>query len=189
MELELLFANLPPLETPRLRLRRLQATDAADVFAYASDPEVARYTSWEPHRSIADSQDFLARTQAAYARHEPYPWGLVDKITGRLIGTCGLLEWSRRHHKAELGYALHRGYWGQGLIAEAASAVIDFGFTRMELNRIEAVCLPENTGSWRVMEKVGMTREGLLREWVWSKGQFRDLLIYAILRRDWQASS
>jgi ribosomal-protein-alanine N-acetyltransferase len=187
MELELLFANLPPLETPRLHLRRLQPTDAADVFAYASDPEVARYTSWEPHRSLADSQEFLLRAHAAYERHEPYPWGLVDKATGRVIGTCGLLEWSRRHHKAELGYALHRSYWGQGLIAEAAAAVIAFGFTRMELNRIEAFCLPENRGSWRVMEKVGMQREGLLREWVWSKGRYCDILLYAILRRDWQA--
>jgi ribosomal-protein-alanine N-acetyltransferase len=183
-----LFAGLPTLETERLLLRRLTLDDAADVFAYARDPLVAQYTSWEPHRSLQDSLDFLRGAVAAYERQEAYPWGMVHKADGVLIGTCGYLEWSRPHHKAEIGYALQRGYWGQGVMSEALRAVIAFGFTQMELNRIEACSLPENTGSWRVMEKAGMQREGVLREWVYSKGRFRDIVFYSLLRREWLES-
>ena len=101
-----------------------------------------------------------------------------------LIGAIGIRNWAIEHARAEVGYVLARQHWGQGYATEALKAVLGFGFSRMELNRIEAKCVPENKGSIRVLEKSGMRREGLLREVEFSKGKFEDLNLYSILRRD-----
>jgi ribosomal-protein-alanine N-acetyltransferase len=90
-------------------------------------------------------------------------WGLVKKRENRIIGTCGFTNWNPESKKAEIGYALARGHWGQGYITEAVNQVIDYGFRSMELNRIEGMCDAENQGSARVMEKAAMSFEGLLR--------------------------
>ncbi|MBX6342671.1 MAG: GNAT family N-acetyltransferase, partial [Thermomicrobiaceae bacterium] len=86
------FRDLPRLETERLALRPLRLADAGDVFAYASDPEVARYTSWEPHRSIEESRAFLRQVLAAYAVGRTGTWGIVDRASGRVVGTVTLFN-------------------------------------------------------------------------------------------------
>ena len=187
VDIEDVFADLPTLETARLLLRPMRMEDADDMFAYASDPEVARYTTWEEHHSVEDSKLFLANMIESYRQHKVASWGLVHKGDGRLIGTCGFASWSTYHASAEIGYAMSRHYWGQGLMTEAVGETVRFGFTRMGLNRIEALCLPENLASARVMEKAGMSYEGLLREHLYAKGNYHDLKIYSILRREWQA--
>jgi len=183
------FRNLPVLETERLILRPLTLGDVEDVYAYASDPEVARYTTWEAHRSVDDSRAFVEAQVKAYEEDQIAPWAMVLRETGRVIGTTGFVAWAPQHARAELGYAMGRSYWGRGLMTEAVRAVVACGFTQMELNRIEARCIPENRASARVMEKVGMRYEGLLREVMYSKGRFVDLCLYAILRRDWEAAA
>lgn len=185
MNAESVFSNLPALETDRLVLRRLTLEDASDVFAYARDPEVARYTTWEAHRSLDESLRFLKRVLDRYAAGEVAPWGVVHKADDRVIGTCGFAQWRREHARAELAYALARPYWNQGLATEAVRAVVAFGFRTMELNRIEARCEISNVASARVMEKAGMTFEGILRQHMYAKGAYRDLKMYAILREEW----
>ncbi len=176
----------PILETPRLTLRRLQLTDAEDMFAYASDNEVSRYVTWESHRSIADSRAFLQSVTARYQNSPAAEWGIVAKATGRLIGTIAYHDWALHHRRAEIGYALGRAYWGQGLMTEAAQAVIAWGFRAHDLYRIQAMCLPANIGSARVMEKAGMQFEGLLRGYILHKGTPCDMKLYAIVRPDWE---
>lgn len=178
--------TIPTLETERLVLRPLTRGDAADVFAYASDPEVARTTTWHPHRSIDDAREFIAWALHRYDLGHPEPFGIVLRATGRVIGTCGLTPtWA--HRRGEIGYALARRYWGQGIMTEAVRAVIRHGFTTMDLNRIEARCMVDNVASERVMQKAGMTLEGTLREREICKGQTISLRLYAILRREWGA--
>lgn len=179
--------DIPDLETERLLLRRMTPEDVADVFAYASDPEVARRTTWEAHRTIDDSHAYLQRVMGWYADGFGGPWGLVLKESGTLIGTCGLAV-VPEHFRAEAGYALGRRWWGQGLMTEAMRAAIHYGFTGLGLNRIEARCRTDNIASARVMEKNGMRYEGTLREHVYYKGRFETVKIYAILREDWIAS-
>lgn len=184
-EIAAVFSNLPVLCTERLKLRIMTPADAADMFAYASDPAVTRHTSWPAHRSIDESRAQLARVVARYERGEVAGWGLEHRAAGRFIGTAGYLRWDVEDRCAEVGYALSRACWGQGLMTEALRAIVAFGFERMQLNRIEARCNADNIGSYRVMEKAGMTFEGTIRERYLVDGAFIDLRLYSILRREY----
>ena len=185
MKIEDIFRDLPTIKTERLVLRKLTQDDAQDVFEYASDPEVPKYSTWSVHQSIEDTKEFLNAVIEEYVNHEIAPWGIVHKADKKVIGTCGFVNWILDDDRAEIGYALSRKYWGQGYMPEAVREAIDFGFRKMQLNRIEARCKVENTASARVMEKVGMKFEGILREHMFVKGKYHDLKIYSILRKEW----
>jgi ribosomal-protein-alanine N-acetyltransferase len=187
MEIKDVFGNLPTLETARLLLRKMNHDDAQDLFEYASDPEVAKYTTWSTHQSLQDSRDFLRSVMEQYEMQTVASWGIVHKGNSRFIGTCGFISWSPHHARGEVAYALSRKYWGQGLMTEAVRTVIAFGFCTMQLNRVQAICEVENVASARVMEKVGMTFEGKLREYMFFKEHYRNLKMYSILRGEWDA--
>ncbi|MBI3975534.1 MAG: GNAT family N-acetyltransferase [Armatimonadetes bacterium] len=187
-EIAAVFGDLPVLETQRLLLRKLILEDVPDVFAYASDPEVARFTTWEAHQTIDDSRRFLEWVAEQYVTFQVAPWGVVHKGGRRIIGTCGYMWWRPGHARAEIAYAIGRNYWNQGLTTEAVREVIRFGFERMRLNRIEARCMVENVASERVMQKAGMTFEGVLREQMYVKGRYDDLKLYSILKREYEAA-
>jgi [ribosomal protein S5]-alanine N-acetyltransferase len=185
MSRDALYRELPSLTTERLLLRKLTPADVADVYEYCSDPEVARFMRWDvhesPERTSAVVEDILAR----YERGTGGPWGIEHRGDRKLIGTL-MLGWPNNGDGwADLGYAIHRAYWNRGLMTEALREVIRFAFTRTELNRVQAICEPENVGSCRALEKVGLTLEGTLREWQFYKGRHRDLRMYAALRREW----
>lgn len=173
------------LKTERLVLRQLSEADAEDMFEYASDPKVTEYLSWPYHRSIDDTRKFLSLVEENYQEGEFYEWGIVLKATNKLIGTCGYTRLYPNHHRGEIGYALSRKYWGQGIMTEAAAAVVSYGFNQLGLNRIEAHCRVANIGSAKVLEKLGMKYEGTLRQYFRIKGEYHDLKLYAILKEDW----
>jgi len=183
--LEPIFPALVTLETERLILRALTLDDAEDIFAYACDPEVVRYLPWEHHRSIEDAREFIARTLEAHEAGKRADWGMVLRSTGRVVGTCGFCAWAGGSGRAELGYCLAREHWGRGLVTEASLRVVRFGFEDCMLNRIEAVCDANNIGSARVLEKCGMSFEGILRQRMLMHETYRDMKMYAILREDW----
>lgn len=185
LSIEDVFGDLPVLQTERLRLRRLRLDDTADVFEYASDPEVSRYTTWEAHKTLEDSRAFLTSVVEQYNTSQVAPWGIEHKENKKLVGTCGFVYWNLRHRRAEVAYALARQYWNSGYTTEAVRAVIAFGYRVMRLNRIEARCDIPNIGSARVMEKAGMKFEGILRHHMFSKGEYVDLKLYSILRSEW----
>lgn len=180
------FGNLPELNTPRLLLRRVRLEDAADMFEYASDPEVTKELTWETHRTIENSKEFLNFTIGKYGRGEVSDWGIVLKENNKFIGMCGFVWWLPQHAKAEIGYVLSRKYWGRGLMPEAVGAVMNFGFEKMKLHRLQARCNAPNTGSERVMLKCGMKYEGLARDVVFEKGMFKNVKTYARLSSDRQ---
>ncbi len=179
----------PCLETARLSLRPARAADAEALFAYAADPQVSRFTTWDAYSSLADAHRFLATVLDQYHNGKIGLWAIEHRATQRFIGTIGLSGEGApghfAHGRAELSYALAREFWNQGLISEAARAIRDFGFTHWNLNRIEAHCLVPNGASARVMEKIGMKYEGVLRQYIHVKGEFHDLKMYAILKSDW----
>ena len=182
MRQAILPSAVPQLHTPRLVLRALDLNDADDILAYAADPEVAQYTLWSTHTSIEESRRFIAwLTSGSIAC-----WALVHPDTSYVIGTSALHSYHTQHQRAEIAFHLAKAFWGQGYATEAARAVIRAGFMHYGLNRIEGTCMLGNVASARVMEKVGMRFEGLLRQYVWAKDAFHDLKLYAILRADTQ---
>jgi ribosomal-protein-alanine N-acetyltransferase len=184
-----LLADLPALETDRLLLRKIARDDAADIFEYAADSETPRYMPWEPHQSIQATHDYLDGALERYRLRLPGPWAIVHKRDAKMIGTISFGAWERGHHWAEIGYVLNRRYWGQGYMTEAVRAIVAFGFRELGLNRIQARCDVRNSGSARVMEKAGMTCEGVLRQQLFEKGGYRDMKIYSILKSEWEQQS
>ncbi len=176
--------RLPTLETPRLTLRKMTMADAQDVYAYSRDPEVSRHVLWEAHRSIHESRAYLRYVLRQYRAGEPSSWGIEHTEDGRMIGTIGFMWWNREYRSAEVGYSLSRAYWNHGLMSEALREIVRFGFDEMHLNRIEAQHEVDNPASGRVMEKVGMRKEGVLRSRLYNKGKYVDVALYAILRGD-----
>ncbi|AKM19492.1 MULTISPECIES: GNAT family N-acetyltransferase [Geobacillus] len=185
MKIKDVFGDLPTLTTERLILRKLTLDDAYDLFDYASNPENCKYLPWRPHHTIEDSIQFLEFVIKSYKEGSLAPWGIVSKADNKMIGTIDIVKWLPNHHKAEIGFVLSYKYWGKGLAVEAANKIIEFGFDKMELNRIEAFAMIENVQSLRVLQKLGMQFEGVMREHWYIKGKFRDMAIYSILKRDY----
>ncbi|MBN1189873.1 MAG: N-acetyltransferase [Dehalococcoidales bacterium] len=174
------------LETERLVLRGFREEDLEAIQEYASDPVVVRYMPWGPN-TRQDTLDFIHKVRAA-RKEKPrtaYDFVLVNRAEDYLIGACGLYIRSAENREGEIGYVLNRRYWNRGYISESARKLVSFGFGELGLHRIYATCDPDNTGSYRVMEKTGMRREGLLRECKRFKGAWRDSLLYSILAKDW----
>ena len=184
-----LFKDLPTIETERLTLRKILPQDDEDIFAYASDPDVASFVSWSVHKTIDDSRAYVRYVQDRYERGLPESWAIYLKARRRVVGTIGFVNYAPEHARAELGYALARRHWNQGLTTEAAVAVKAWAFGTMGLNRIDALCMVENVASTRVMERIGMKYEGLLRGYVYWKDHYHDLKIYSMLRSDYEGES
>lgn len=181
-----IFSHLPPLETDRLLLRALRVSDAADMYDYAHRPEVTRYLLWNPHPNLAHTKRYLEYLATRYRIGMFYDWALISKADNRMIGTCGFVRFDFPHNSAEIGYVLNPDYRGQGLMPEAARAVLDFGFHTLELHRIEARFMTENEPSRRVMEKLGMQFEGVKRKAMLIKGSYRDIGNCAILAEEFK---
>ena len=178
------FATMPNLRTQRLLLRKLTMSDAQDIFTYSSDPEVAKHVLWEAHQNPAESRGYIRYMLRKYRMGEPSSWGIELVDENRIIGTIGFMWYNAENNSAEVGYSLSRAYWGKGIMTEALSAVVRYGFERLHLNRIEAQHEVDNPASGAVMRKVGMRREGTLRSRLYNKGKFVDVDLYAILRKD-----
>jgi ribosomal-protein-alanine N-acetyltransferase len=176
------------LLTPRLRLREFEENDWHATWPYESDPEVVRYQSHgvrTPEESQRYIQDSMATVQASPRRI--HDLAVVLREDGRLIGRCGLNVVSLEQREGAVWYVLDRAQWGKGYIPEAAEAILDFGFGTLGLHRVWGDCDPRNTGSVRVMQKLGMRQEAHFRENAFIKGEWCDSLIYAILDREWAA--
>ncbi len=184
MDIQGVFGEVPDLETRRLSLRKLRLSDADAIFEYASDPEVAKFVTWEAHRSVGDSIAFISMVLGLYKTGREAHWAIIHKDDDKVIGTCAFLDWNTTHASAEIGYALSRRYWGRGLMTEVVREMISFGFSAMKLDRIQAFCELDNTASCRVLEKTGMKCEGVLRAYKKIKGTGHDLKIYSIITRD-----
>ncbi|WP_230499896.1 GNAT family N-acetyltransferase [Sutcliffiella rhizosphaerae] len=170
------------IRTERLQLRNLTLKDSETIFAYFSQPEMTRFYGMEPFRTKLEADKFIKDFIDDYTNL--YRWGIVEKETEQLIGTCGFHAISEKHARAEIGYEIDLPYWGKGFATEAISALVHYGFDSMNLNRIGANVYPENVASCKVLEKVGFTHEGLLRGYLSQGGHYHDANVFSILRTD-----
>jgi RimJ/RimL family protein N-acetyltransferase len=169
---------------PRIRLRDFRPDDIDDVFLYASDPLVTRYAGWQPHRSPHDSRVYIQRCLADW--WSPITFAVEHLNEQRVIGVVDIRTVSRLWGIGEIGYTLARRSWGQGFNVEAGRLIIHYGFERLSLRRIRAVCDTGNRRSYRTMEKLGMIREGIIVGVHACSGRPVDRLVYSVLRREWE---
>ena len=173
------------LYTRRLLLRPLQPGDADARLAVFGDPETMRYWSTPPWTDAAPGRTMIETDLAAGPDADWLRLALVRHEGDELLGTCTLFDHQRQSRRAEIGYALARRAWGQGLMHEALVALLEHGFERWDLNRVEADIDPRNRASARTLERLGFRAEGLLRErWIVA-GEVSDSVLYGLLRRDW----
>lgn len=182
----------PTLTTDRLILRAITLEDAPAMFKYASNPNVARYTTWEPRTTVQESLDGIQNYFfPKYEKQEPEAFAITLKSNPAImLGTVGTWWDSKNSQCMEMGYALSEDHWNKGILTEAAQEVIRYCFEEYSrevspVNRIQAHCKLENNASARVMEKIGMKYEAIHRQRVFNKGRFWDMKVYAILKEDW----
>ena len=183
------LAELPlAVETPRLLLRPVEPGDAADLYDYASDPEVARLMSWNAHTSVRETQEFVARQVDGLARGTDLTWAIVHD--GRARGCISLagIVWTFRAwriDRAELGYWLGRPLWGQGLVSEAALAATRFAFETLGLHKVTIGCIDGNAASQRIIEKIGYRFLAKHEDDVWRDGRWWDHLRFELTASEW----
>ncbi|MBU7555230.1 GNAT family N-acetyltransferase [Pediococcus ethanolidurans] len=169
------------LETQRLLLRPVTVEDVEDMYEYASDPETVKYI-YARHKNLDDT-----RTQILnyFVKDPEGKWGIELKSSHKLIGSIDF-RLDAKDLKAEIGYAIGRNYWGNGFAPEAAKRLLKMGFNDLGLKRIDALHCSENLKSGRVMQKIGMQKEGLLKNNTQLKGRTVDDILYAITDDQWQ---
>ena len=185
-ELTHIFREPPILDTPRLVLRKMLKKDSADMFEYACRKDVTRYLLWEPHENETYTYKYLSYLQSRYRAGDFYDWAVIWRESGKMIGSCGFTRFNADANSGELGYVLNPDYWGLGIAPEAVRAVMRFGFTELHLHRLEARYMIGNDRSRRVMEKVGMTFEGVARDSMYVKGNYVSIGTCAILQPEYR---
>lgn len=180
------FGEFPVLESKRLLLREITVADAEAVFRIRGDYQVTKYNGGLPYRSVDQAEALIEGIAAAYRDKRSIRWGITlrEDPLHTVIGMVGYNYWVRQDYRASIGYDLARDYWGQGIMPEAVRAILEFGFKHMALNRIEADASIDNTKSHRVLEKVGFQREGIQQEQYYEEGEFYDLVLFSLLRKN-----
>ncbi len=169
------------LPAQRIKLRRFTLDDTNDVFEYASDDKVTEFLTWPSYTKLDDISEVIEQ----YYFQKPDVWAIELVQEKKCIGAIDLRV-SEEHEKGSFGYVLNRNYWDHGYMTETLNTLIDFAFNVLKLNRIEATHYVGNEGSGKVMVKCNMKYEGVGLQEVKIRDVFRDVVHYAVLRRDWK---
>jgi [ribosomal protein S5]-alanine N-acetyltransferase len=174
------------LHTDRLILREFVSADWLEVLVYQRDPRYLRYSDWTD-RTPDGVQRFVQMflDQQAEQPRRKFQLAVTLQAGGRLIGNCGIRQTAAGAREADIGYELSPAQWGHGYATEAARAIVQFGFAELKVHRIWAWCIADNTASARLLERLGLQREGRLREKEYFKGRWWDTLVYGILENEW----
>lgn len=175
----------PTLHTARLRLRPFRQADSEAIFALHSNPIVLRYWDSPPWNDRAKAARFIAICEQMQQEGSGARLAIERAGDATFIGTCNLFNWNPTYRSAKLGYCLDIPAWGQGFATEAARALLQWSFNTLDLNRVQSETDTRNTASNRVLEKLGFTHEGTMREDCIVDGEISDSRVYGLLRRDW----
>jgi len=177
------------LAGPRVALRRFHPGDVAEFVAYRSSVQVARYQSWDAPFPREEGERFIQEL----AREHPdtpgawFQFAVALRPAGQLIGDCAAMPHADDSRQCEIGFTIAPKYQGHGYATEAVRLLLGYLFTARGKHRITACCDPRNTASAALLERLGMRREGHLRQSTWAKGEWTDDLVYALLHDEWQS--
>ncbi|MFD1357073.1 GNAT family N-acetyltransferase [Fictibacillus halophilus] len=178
------YDNFPVIETERLKLRPVLQSDIVEIFSTFSDAGAMQFYGMEPLKSEEEAFSLIEAFEEGFKSGSAIRWGIVLQGEDKLIGTCGFHNWSKSDQRTEVGYELNREYWHKGFMNEALRAIIHYGFNGMEFNRIAATIRPENSSSRALVEKLGFNQEALLKEYQKAEGEFYDMYVYSLLKRN-----
>lgn len=178
------FEHFPQLETKRLLLRKPEVGDAAAIQYIRSHAKAMRYMDSRKHENIEDSESFILENLERYALKKGIFWALLYQPLGEFIGDLAIWKIDRKNSRGEIGYTLNPDFWGKGLMTEALTAVINFGFNDLQLHSFEANINPDNENSRRLLTKLGFKKEAYFRENYYYDGKYLDSEIYSLLKQD-----
>ena len=181
------FLERPTLTTARLVLRPFRVDDASDIQRLAGEREVARNTMLIPHPyEDGEAERWIGTHQEIYESGQGVTFAIERREDGSLVGSIGLVIFEK-HKSGELGYWVGKPYWNNGYCTEASLAILKYGFESRNLHRIHAKFYTRNPASGRVLQKIGMTHEGTLRDHLFKWEIFEDVEVYAILEDEYRA--
>lgn len=177
------------LESDRLLLREFRRSDWTEVLRYESDPDVVRYLAVDP-ATPETARQFVSEAISQRRRRERTKFALVAELKpgGAFVGVGGI-RLTGEDREMTFGYLISPHFWGRGLGAELAGRLLQFGFQDLDAHRIIATTDVENSHSIRILETLGMSREGRLREHQLVRGQWRDSYLYSMLEEEWTGTS
>ncbi|MEO6948218.1 MAG: GNAT family protein [Ginsengibacter sp.] len=175
--------KFPVLHTARLDLIEISQEHLEDIFHLFRDSSVTKFYNVITLHKEEEAQKYIDWFRSRFAENTGIRWGVALKGQKNIIGTAGFNNWTV-NHKANLGYDLQSNFWNKGYVTEALEAVINYGFQKLEINRVEAEVMPGNIASERVLAKLGFTNEGILRQWMHWNDQHYDMIMYSLLQAD-----
>ncbi len=167
-------------------MRELEERDWIDVHKYASQGKVCQYQAWGPNTE-KESKEFVGKVihDAQLEPRSRFVFAVILKDSKEMIGSGEVIIRDNINRIGEISYIIHPHFWAKGFATEVGAVLVSYGFNELLLHRIIATCDPRNGASAKVLEKVGMTKEGKMRENVWIKNEWRDSLLYSVLEHEW----
>ncbi len=179
------FRNIPVLETRRLTLRKILPQDEDDMYAYSRDPETSKYLLWEPHSSRSYTRAHIRYLQDAYNRASFFDWALIEKESGKMIGTCGFTEIYEREKRAEVGYVIAPAFHRQGFAPEALAKVMEYGFLTLGLTKLSGRFMEDNEASRKILERFGFQDDTTKKESIYKRGTKQRILTYSLTKEQY----
>lgn len=180
-----IFESFPVLKTNRLDLIEITQNHLADLFLLFSNKNVTKYYNVVTLTEKDQAQKFIDHFTNRFKDKAAIRWGIALKGAMNIIGSIGYNNFTPKH-RANIGYDLLPQYWNKGYITEALSAIIDFGFNRLDINRIEAEVMQGNIASEKVLQKLGFQKEGILRSWMYWNNTYYDMTMFSLLKSDYK---
>jgi [ribosomal protein S5]-alanine N-acetyltransferase len=181
--------GFPILETERLHLIDITQNHANSLFEILSLDEVTKYYGTDTFTSIEEAKKLIDMFQKNYYEKRSIRWGIILKENNKFIGTVGLNGLQLKNKKAEIGYEIHPSYWRKSYTTEAIREVLRYSYVELKLNRIGAVVYLENEASSKLLEKLGFSKEGVLRDYLYQNDQFHTTYMFSLLKQEWETSA
>jgi len=182
------YSKFPNISTGRLNLRCLAKKDTDDIFAIRSDYEVTKYNSGAAYTESKQALNLIERSISGFQNKSSVYWAITVHGSDTVVGQAGFNCWDQDNHSAEVGFDLRRDHWRQGIMTEALTAILSFGYVEMGLNRIGAQVSAYNDSSKALLSKLNFQHEGTQRDQYFEDNKYHDLDLFAVLKREAPAS-
>lgn len=177
--------NFPILQTNRFDLIEINDSHLENIFELYSDQRVTKYFDLIPLKNKSEAQGEVDFYRKRFMDNIGIRWGIAFKNKTEIIGTLGYNK-VIKDHKGRIGYDLQYNYWGKGIMSEALEAIVNYGFDKLELNRIEAEVMQGNIGSEKLLTKLQFQKEGILKNWMYWNNDFYDITMFSLIKSDYQ---